>query len=65
MPAMAEVLEDYPFDVLLGSVHWLDAWLFDAYGNEVFAAQWEERDTDAVFAQYVDSVLEPSADGHR
>jgi histidinol-phosphatase (PHP family) len=63
MPAMAEVLEEYPFDVLLGSVHWLDAWLFDAYGTDAFAAQWEERDTDAVFAQYVDSVLELTQTG--
>jgi histidinol-phosphatase (PHP family) len=60
---MAAVLEEYPFDVLLGSVHWLDAWLFDAYGTDAFAAQWEERDTDAVFAQYVDSVLELTQTG--
>lgn len=55
--AMASVLDDYPFDILLGSVHWLDEWLFDAYGTEVFAAEWERRDTDDVFAQYVDAVL--------
>jgi histidinol-phosphatase (PHP family) len=63
MPAMAEVLAEYPFDVLLGSVHWLDAWLFDAYGIDAFAAQWEKRDTDAVFAQYVDSVLDLAQTG--
>jgi histidinol-phosphatase (PHP family) len=63
MPAMAEVLGDYPFDVLLGSVHWLDEWLFDAYGTDAFAAQWQERDTDTVFAQYVDSVLELARTG--
>jgi histidinol-phosphatase (PHP family) len=55
---MASVLADYPFDVLLGSVHWLDEWLFDAYGTPAFAAVWDERDTDSVFAQYVDAVLE-------
>ncbi len=55
---MASVLAEYPFDVLLGSVHWLDEWLFDAYGTPAFAAVWNERDTDSVFAQYVDSVLE-------
>ncbi|MEE9417557.1 MAG: histidinol-phosphatase [Acidimicrobiales bacterium] len=58
MPAMAEVLGDYPFDVLLGSVHWLDEWLFDDYGTEAFASQWEERNVDEVFSQYVDSVLD-------
>ncbi len=60
---MANVLADYPFDVLLGSVHWLDEWLFDAYGTPAFAAVWNERDTDSVFAQYVDSVLELAQSG--
>lgn len=63
MPAMAQVLSDYPFDVLLGSVHWLDEWLYDAYDTEAFAAQWEDRDVDDVFSQYVDSVLELAASG--
>lgn len=58
MPAMAGVLADYPFDVLLGSVHWLDEWLFDAYGTPAFAAQWEQRNIDEVYTQYVDSVLD-------
>ncbi len=56
--AMAGVLDDYPFDILLGSVHWLDDWLFDAYGIEVFGAEWQTRDTDDVFSDYVDAVLE-------
>lgn len=63
MDAMADLLGEYPFDVLLGSVHWLDDWLFDAYGNPAFAARWEERDTDEVFAQYVDSVLDLASCG--
>lgn len=58
MQAMAAVLDDYPFDILLGSVHWLDEWLFDTYENDAFARRWVERDVDGVFAQYVDSVLE-------
>lgn len=60
---MASVLAEYPFDLLLGSVHWLDEWLFDAYGMPAFAAVWDERDTDSVFAQYVDSVLELARSG--
>lgn len=55
--AMRAVIDEYPFDVLLGSVHWLDEWLFDAYDNEAFAGRWVERDVDDVFAQYVDHVL--------
>lgn len=61
--AMANVLADYPFDVLLGSVHWLDDWLFDAYGNPVFAQEWIDRDTDDVFSRYVDAVLELARSG--
>ena len=61
--AMAAVLDDYPFDILLGSVHWLDDWLFDAYGIETFARQWEERDTSQVYARYVDSVIELAQSG--
>ena len=30
MDQVAALLGNYPFDVLLGSVHWIGAWLFDA-----------------------------------
>ncbi len=58
MEAMAQVVADYPFDILLGSVHWLDDWLFDAYGIPAFARPWAERDIDEVYNQYVDSVVD-------
>ena len=61
--AMASVLADYPFDVLLGSVHWLDDWLFDAYDNEVFGQAWHQRNIDEVFTQYIDAVLEVAGSG--
>lgn len=60
---MESVLSDYPFDVLLGSVHWLDDWLFDAYGIEAFAAAWRTRDTNDVWTTYVDAVAELAASG--
>lgn len=63
MEAMSGVLGEYPFDVLLGSVHWLDEWLFDAYDNETFARCWLERDLDEIFAQYVDSILDLARSG--
>lgn len=61
--AMSAVLDEYPFDILLGSVHWLDDWLFDAYGIATFARQWEQRDTSEVFAHYVDSIIELARSG--
>lgn len=61
--AMSQVLNDYPFDVLLGSVHWLAEWLFDAYGNEVFLQRWLDRDCDDVYSEYVDAIIELAQSG--
>lgn len=61
--AMDEVLADYPFDMLLGSVHWLGAWLFDDYFTPAFASQWDERDVDEVWSWYVDEVLDLAGSG--
>ncbi|MDQ1462142.1 MAG: histidinol-phosphatase family [Actinomycetota bacterium] len=61
--AVAAVLDAYPFDVLLGSVHWLGAWLFDAYGNPTFAREWEDRSVDDVWTAYVDAVIELARSG--
>jgi len=61
--AMAEVLEPYPFDVLLGSVHWLGSWPFDAYGTPVFANEWERRSVDEVWDAYVDAVIDVAQSG--
>ena len=55
--ARDQVLADYPFDVVLGSVHWLGAWLFDDYGTPAFADQWETREVDEVWATYIDELL--------
>ena len=60
---VSALLDRYPFDVLLGSVHWLDAWLFDAYGDPVFAAEWDRRSIDDVWDDYVDAVVELAESG--
>jgi len=62
--AVAEVLTAYPFDVLLGSVHWLGSWLFDAYDTPVFAAEWDLRSVDDVWSAYVDAVDDLARSGH-
>jgi histidinol-phosphatase (PHP family) len=61
--AISEIVRAYPFDVLLGSVHWLGAWLFDAYGNPAFAAEWEHRAVDRVWDAYVDAVIDLARSG--
>ena len=60
---MRDLLAEYPFDILLGSVHWIDDWLFDAYETAAFAQEWNERDVDDVYARYVDSITELATSG--
>lgn len=45
-------LEPYDWDIVLGSVHWIGAWGFDALGHPEFDAEWARRDVDAVFRDY-------------
>jgi histidinol-phosphatase (PHP family) len=59
-----DLLAAYPFDVLLGSVHWLGDWLFDAYGDPTFAAEWERRSVDDAWDAYVDAVVDLAEAGH-
>ncbi|MEL7209922.1 MAG: histidinol phosphate phosphatase, partial [Actinomycetota bacterium] len=49
--------------VLLGSVHWIDEWLFDAYDTPAFARRWQGAEVDAVFDRYVDEVLALASSG--
>ncbi len=44
-----ELIKAYPFDYVLGSIHWLGAWGFD---NPDWADEWNRRDLDEVYAEY-------------
>ncbi|MGP8058981.1 MAG: histidinol-phosphatase [Acidimicrobiales bacterium] len=63
MDAVADLLAGYPFDVLLGSVHWLGAWRFDDLGDPVSMAEWSTRSVDAAFDQYAEALGELAASG--
>ena len=63
MDKVAALLSGYPFDVLLGSVHWLGAWGFDAYEQPVVAAEWERRGTEAAWHGYTEALEELAASG--
>ena len=54
-------LAPYDWDIVLGSVHWIGAWGFDSLDEPAFAAEWERRDTDAVFADYAGLLRELAA----
>jgi histidinol-phosphatase (PHP family) len=63
MDKVAALLDGYPFDVLLGSVHWIGAWLFDALAWATAREQWAARGVEAVWDAYTRSVEELAASG--
>ncbi len=63
MDKVAELLAGYPFDVLLGSVHWLGAWRFDDLGDPEHMARWTAREVDGAWEAYVGAIEELAASG--
>jgi histidinol-phosphatase (PHP family) len=58
MDVVRAVLDGYPFDVLLGSVHWLGAWGFDNFADPAFVAEWDARTIESVWDDYTISLEE-------
>jgi histidinol-phosphatase (PHP family) len=58
MGEVGTLLAGYPFDVLLGSVHWIGAWLFDALDWAQAQQQWASRGVERVWSDYTQSVEE-------
>jgi histidinol-phosphatase (PHP family) len=58
MGAVGALLAGYPFDVLLGSVHWIGAWGFDNLEEAAFAHGWEARPIEAIWDAYTTSLEE-------
>lgn len=54
------ILDAYPFDYVIGSVHFLDGWGFDDPRN---AAGWAERDVLDVYLRYFERVGEAAESG--
>ena len=63
MDTVADLLRGYPFDVLLGSVHWVGAWRFDDLSDPVSMAEWAVRDVDACWEAYTAAMEELAASG--
>jgi histidinol-phosphatase (PHP family) len=61
MHEVADLLAGYPFDVLLGSVHWIGAWGFDNGYEPAFVREWDVRSVDSVWDAYT-TALEELAD---
>ncbi|HEX3795134.1 MAG TPA: histidinol-phosphatase [Acidimicrobiales bacterium] len=63
MDTVAGLLAGYPFDVLLGSVHWLGAWRFDDIDVPLQMAEWSARRVDDCWDAYADALEELAASG--
>jgi len=58
MDKVRTMLDGYPFDVLLGSVHWLGTWMFDIVGSPAQMEEWSRRGTDSGWRAYGEAIEE-------
>ena len=63
MDDVADLLAGYPFDVLLGSVHWVGGWRFDDLDDPVSMAEWSARQVDDCWEAYTEALEELAASG--
>ena len=63
MDDVARLLAGYPFDVLLGSVHWVGGWRFDDLDDPVSMGEWSVREVDACWDAYAEAMEELAASG--
>lgn len=63
MHEVAALLDGYPFDVLLGSVHWIGAWGFDYLDDPRVVAEWDNRTTEAIWDAYTEALEELADSG--
>ena len=63
MDDVAGLLAGYPFDVLLGSVHWVDGWRFDDIDDPASMAEWSVRQVDGCWEAYTEALEELAASG--
>lgn len=61
MSEVSALLSGYPFDVLLGSVHWFGGWRFDDLSDPVSMGEWDVRDVDACWSAYTGALEELAA----
>ena len=59
--AVGEILDKYPFDYRIGSVHFLKGW---AYDSAEIKAEWDVRPLQTIYEQYAEEVEHLCAGGH-
>ena len=63
MDQVADLIAGYPFDVILGSVHWIGVWRFDDLSDPTSMAGWSARGVDQAWAGYTRAMEELAASG--
>jgi len=58
--AVLDLIRPYPWDILLGSIHWIDGWWFDRPHSEV---EWDRRGVGTVYEQFFARQTEMAASG--
>jgi histidinol-phosphatase (PHP family) len=58
MDKVSALLDGYPFDVLLGSIHWLGTWMFDIIDSPEQMRHWEARGTNETWRAYGEALEE-------
>ena len=58
MDDVARLLAGYPFDVLLGSVHWIGNWMFDHLSSAVQMGEWDRRPLAESWRAYTEALEE-------
>ncbi len=61
MDELSALYAQYPFDVLIGSVHWLGTWQLDDYETPAHRHEWNVRDVDDCWALYARTLEELAA----
>lgn len=61
MDEVSALLAQYPFDVIIGSVHWLGTWGFDDVDNPIPMAEWRTRDVETCWSDYARAIGELAA----
>lgn len=59
--AVGELLDRYPFDYRIGSVHFLRGW---AYDSSEIKAEWNKRPLQTIYEEYAEEVEHLCAGGH-
>ena len=58
MDRVERLLDGYPFDVLLGSVHWIGSWMFDVIESATAMGEWTNRGIDDCWDAYTRAIEE-------